>query len=67
MSLANILRLDGPVPDLGLSDLDETAAMVYLGDIYSVLLLSATGDRRADGEAAPVRRGTLDTVWPFIR
>ncbi len=67
MSLSNILRLDRPAPDFGLSDLDETAAMVYLGDIYSVLLLAATGDRRADGESAPVRRGSLDTVWPFIR
>lgn len=67
MSLANILRLDRPVPDLGLSDLDETSAMVYLGDIYSVLLLAAAVDGRAATDPAPAARAPVDSVWPFIR
>ena len=67
MSLANVLHLGGPAPDLGMSELDEISAMVYLGDIYSVLLLAATGDHRAAADLAPVPQGPLDTVWPFIR
>jgi hypothetical protein len=67
MSLASVLHLDQPAGDLGRSEMDETSAMVYLGDIYSVLLLAGSWDRRAASETNAPRRAPLDTVWPFIR
>lgn len=47
--------------------MDETSAMVYLGDIYSVLLLAGSRDKRAASETDTPPRAPLDTVWPFIR
>lgn len=43
----------------------ETAAMVYVGDIYAVLLHDRAARRQARGDyPAPERR---DASWPFIR
>jgi hypothetical protein len=67
MSLASALRLDQSAGDLGRSEMDETSAMVYLGDIYSVLLLAGCWDGRAASDTDTPRRAPLDTVWPFIR
>jgi hypothetical protein len=47
--------------------MDETSAMVYLGDIYSVLLLAGSWDGRAASDTDAPRQAPLDTVWPFIR
>jgi hypothetical protein len=68
MSLARVLNPRGrPAPDLGLSELDETSAMVYLGDVYSVLLLAAIADRAALAEPTALAPVPADSVWPFIR
>ena len=43
----------------------ETAAMVYVGDIYAVLLHDRVARRQVRGDyRAPERR---DASWPFIR
>lgn len=67
MDLAGVLHLDQPAGDLGRSEMDETSAMVFLGDIYSVLLLAGTWDKRSTSEPDAMRRAPLDSVWPFIR
>jgi len=43
--------------------MNETAAMVYVGDVYSLLALNQVNAHAAASRDPQAR----DTVWPFIR
>jgi hypothetical protein len=67
MNLANLFNFGDAPTEPAPADVDETTAMVMLGDIYSALLVCGLTEV---GSACPKPADpapTRDAVWPFIR
>jgi hypothetical protein len=66
MKLAELFHMAAP-QDVA-EGLDETMAMVYVGDVYAVVARDQAGKAPvAVGEGAEAPADARGPVWPFIR